>query len=321
MSVAGHRLWVFAAIVVLAAALRLPALDVRPMHTDEAVHAAKFARLLQQGLYEYDPEEYHGPTLNYLTLIPARVRASRPTRTSTRSPCAACRPSSASCWWPPTSCSCRSSGSVRRLSLPSSRCLARDGLLQPVLYPGDAPGCFQLRRAHLHLPLSADASRVLGGRSGCVGGADGRDERDVGDRIRVDGGGARVLVGVEATAAGSRPADGSTANDGSSCRSRPDGARRVGPALFVLLQPAARDRRRGGGVHDVRGTAGSSSWHIHPWHYYFGLLLYAGSEGGPVWTEAAIVVSPSSASWWCLLGKRVRAVTDRCSRFSAPTPC
>lgn len=67
--------WVFAAIVVLAAALRLPALDARPMHADEAVHAAKFSRLLEQGRYEYDPEEFHGPTLNYLTLIPARVRS------------------------------------------------------------------------------------------------------------------------------------------------------------------------------------------------------------------------------------------------------
>jgi uncharacterized protein (TIGR03663 family) len=41
------------------------------MHGDEAVHAVKFEDLLEQGVYEYDPEEYHGPTLNYLTLIPA----------------------------------------------------------------------------------------------------------------------------------------------------------------------------------------------------------------------------------------------------------
>ncbi len=41
------------------------------MHTDEAVGAAKFGQLLDDGLYEYDPFEYHGPTLNYLTLIPS----------------------------------------------------------------------------------------------------------------------------------------------------------------------------------------------------------------------------------------------------------
>lgn len=39
------------------------------MHTDEAVHADKFRDLLEAGQYEYDPDEYHGPTLNYFTLI------------------------------------------------------------------------------------------------------------------------------------------------------------------------------------------------------------------------------------------------------------
>ncbi len=68
------RTSIFGAIVVLAALLRLPALDVRPMHADEAVHAAKFGKLLEQGVYQYDPDEYHGPTLNYLTLIPAYAR-------------------------------------------------------------------------------------------------------------------------------------------------------------------------------------------------------------------------------------------------------
>ena len=71
---AGRTVWVFAAVVLLAGALRFPALDLRPMHADEAVHAAKMGRLLEQGRYEYDPAEYHGPTLNYFTLLPARAR-------------------------------------------------------------------------------------------------------------------------------------------------------------------------------------------------------------------------------------------------------
>ena len=44
------------------------------MHADEAVHAAKMGQLLDQGRYEYDPAEFHGPTLNYLTLVPAWLR-------------------------------------------------------------------------------------------------------------------------------------------------------------------------------------------------------------------------------------------------------
>lgn len=41
------------------------------MHTDEAVHAIKFGALLEDNHYRYDPVEYHGPTLNYFSLIPA----------------------------------------------------------------------------------------------------------------------------------------------------------------------------------------------------------------------------------------------------------
>ena len=54
-----------------ALALRLPQLQQRPMHTDEAVHAVKFGSLLEEGYYRYDSHEFHGPTLNYLTLVPA----------------------------------------------------------------------------------------------------------------------------------------------------------------------------------------------------------------------------------------------------------
>ncbi|MBK7259308.1 MAG: hypothetical protein IPI01_16185 [Ignavibacteriae bacterium] len=59
------------AVLLAGALLRLPDLAVRPMHTDEAVHAVKFGTLLESGDYRYDPYEYHGPTLNFLTLIPA----------------------------------------------------------------------------------------------------------------------------------------------------------------------------------------------------------------------------------------------------------
>jgi uncharacterized protein (TIGR03663 family) len=61
------------AATIVALALRLPRLHQRPMHGDEAVHADKFGELLEDGIYTYDPYEYHGPTLNYLTLIPARL--------------------------------------------------------------------------------------------------------------------------------------------------------------------------------------------------------------------------------------------------------
>jgi len=66
------RFWIAAiAILILAVALRAWRLDIRPMHCDEAVHAYKLGQLLEENYYRYDPQEYHGPTLNYFTLIPA----------------------------------------------------------------------------------------------------------------------------------------------------------------------------------------------------------------------------------------------------------
>jgi predicted membrane-bound mannosyltransferase len=55
-------LWIFALGV------RLPNLDERPMHTDEAVQADKAVKLWTTGKYVYDPEEYHGPSLYYFTI-------------------------------------------------------------------------------------------------------------------------------------------------------------------------------------------------------------------------------------------------------------
>ncbi|KPK77988.1 MAG: hypothetical protein AMJ79_01435 [Phycisphaerae bacterium SM23_30] len=68
------RCLIICAVVLAAAsalALRLPQLALRPMHTDEAVHAVKFGELLEEGRYRYDPYEYHGPTLYYFTLLSA----------------------------------------------------------------------------------------------------------------------------------------------------------------------------------------------------------------------------------------------------------
>src|SRR5689334_15134136 len=53
---------------VAALALRVPQLDLRPMHNDEAVNALKIQDLWQHGHYAYDPNEYHGPSLHYATL-------------------------------------------------------------------------------------------------------------------------------------------------------------------------------------------------------------------------------------------------------------
>lgn len=61
----------FTAVVLLllcvAAMIRLPFLDQRPFHHDEANQAYRFGLLLEQGDYQYDAQDHHGPTLYYLT--------------------------------------------------------------------------------------------------------------------------------------------------------------------------------------------------------------------------------------------------------------
>ncbi len=68
--------WLAAAggILIAAAVVRLYALELRPLHHDEGVNAFFMMRLLKEGGYQYDPSNYHGPTLYYLALVAARVQ-------------------------------------------------------------------------------------------------------------------------------------------------------------------------------------------------------------------------------------------------------
>ena len=59
-----------AALVILAVAmfLRGQDLSLRPFHHDEGVNGFFLTRLVREGVFKYDPSNYHGPTLYYLTL-------------------------------------------------------------------------------------------------------------------------------------------------------------------------------------------------------------------------------------------------------------
>jgi uncharacterized protein (TIGR03663 family) len=52
-------------VTLAAAVMRFSNLDNRTMHGDEAVNAVKFKTLLEDGRYQYDPHQYHGPSLYY----------------------------------------------------------------------------------------------------------------------------------------------------------------------------------------------------------------------------------------------------------------
>jgi uncharacterized protein (TIGR03663 family) len=60
-----------ALLLAVALGLRAPRLALRPMHSDEGVNALKFSALYVNNNYKYNPDEFHGPTLPYLTLAAA----------------------------------------------------------------------------------------------------------------------------------------------------------------------------------------------------------------------------------------------------------
>ena len=60
-------------LLALSASLRLSALDLRPLHHDEGSNAIFVLRLLHEGVYRYDPANYHGPVLFYLSALALRL--------------------------------------------------------------------------------------------------------------------------------------------------------------------------------------------------------------------------------------------------------
>jgi len=57
------------AIFVIGAVLRLYDLSLVPLHHDEGVNGNFLVRLVREGAYTYDPENYHGPTLYYFSAV------------------------------------------------------------------------------------------------------------------------------------------------------------------------------------------------------------------------------------------------------------
>jgi uncharacterized protein (TIGR03663 family) len=61
-------------ILLVGALLRFWQSDLKPLHHDEGVNGLFLVRLIRDGVYRYDPANYHGPTLYYFALSLARLR-------------------------------------------------------------------------------------------------------------------------------------------------------------------------------------------------------------------------------------------------------
>ena len=56
-------------ITAIAAFLRFFWLELKPLHHDEGVNGFFLTNLVRDGVYKYDPANYHGPTLYYISLF------------------------------------------------------------------------------------------------------------------------------------------------------------------------------------------------------------------------------------------------------------
>jgi uncharacterized protein (TIGR03663 family) len=287
----GLAWWLFAAIVVLAAALRVPGLALRPMHADESVHAAKMGRLLEQGWYEYDPVEFHGPTLNYLTLLPARLRGAvryadldEVTLRIVPAAMGVMLVAATALLVPLIGFRATALAALLCAVSPAmvyySRYYIQETLLVGFSFGALVSICRYLRSPRLVWAISAGVS---------VGLMQATKETWVIAVVSMAAG-----LGLTAVVERWRGAP----------RMLPDKTRWGWHLLAAALVAAAVSAlffssflRNPRGIADsvlayrtyMSRAAGFSTWHLHPWHYYFDLLLFFRAGGGPVFSEALIV--------------------------------
>lgn len=67
--------WIMSSTLIIgvAAFLRFYQLGLKPLHHDEGVNGWFLTTLFREGVYRYDPANYHGPTLYYIALAFARI--------------------------------------------------------------------------------------------------------------------------------------------------------------------------------------------------------------------------------------------------------
>jgi uncharacterized protein (TIGR03663 family) len=307
---------ILVALILLAAALRLPDLARRPMHADEGIHADKLGTLLEGGGYVYDPSEFHGPTLYYLTLVPAWLTGARRYADLDEA-------------------TLRSVPAVLGVALVAAGFAARAFLgvpaaLAAALLTALSPAMVFYSRYYIHETLLVffTFGALLG----------------LGSYARRPGPLAALLTGasaglMHATKETAALALGSlllalvltTLVERSRGEGRPPvwggalgrdlllvglAAGIVSALLFSSFLANPR-----GVVDSVRAydvyleRAGATSLHAHPWHYYLTLLAHFPARGAPLWTEGAILVAAvvGGLSGW--VGKGAPGADPRVVRF------
>ncbi len=276
--------------ILAAAALRLPGLDLRPMHADEAILADITGTLLETGSYRYDPRNFHGPALHYAAavlawLTGARTYAALDERLLRAVPAVFGILLAAGPWLIRRGMGRRAAAGAVVLAAvsPAMVYYSRYYIPEMVLVcatfgtiacgwryawsrkAGWAAGCgccaglMWAAKETSILAFAAMAAALALAR------AAGRSAGGGGGRPPVAKGHLALGIGAAFLTAGLLL---------SSFLGNPSGI--VGP--FHSYEAAYLDRA----LH--------SSAHAHPWSYYFSLLLWFREPGGPLWSEGAILL-------------------------------
>lgn len=274
----------------LALFYRVPNLETRPLHTDEAILATKTAEFWTTGRFAYDPSDYHGPALHYAVGLIGTLGGWGAPET-----------------WPDTQV--RWVAVVCSMVLLVTTLLARDalgrfGTVMAMLLTAVSPMMVYYSRYYIMemllamlvaLSLASLWRYTQGGRRGwlavagvCLGLQHATKETFV---INV---GALFCgwIAARVIAGGFEPKTNSLSFGGSS--SRP------GRPVWWVLVPAivVSVAAFSGGFHDWEAVKESAttyanylrrsegSGHEKPWYYYLGLIFY--HKDTMVWTEALI---------------------------------
>jgi uncharacterized protein (TIGR03663 family) len=303
---------IFLVPVLLAAVLRFPGLAARPMHADEAVHADKFGTLLEGGGYAYDPSEYHGPTLYYLTLPSAWLQGARRyvqiDEITLRAVPATLGVALVAAHL----------GATGLLGLPGAAAAALLAAISPAMvfysryYIHEVPLVFftfgmLLAASHLLRRPSAAAALLAGVCAGLMHATKETAPLALGSMVLA----LALTLLVDRWRGQARPP----------IRGVLQSRHVLLAALSALLVSgvlfSSFFSRPEGVVDSVRAfaiyanRARAMTWHFHPWHYYLGLLVDSPSRGTPVWTEGLIVLLAAAG---CVAGW-VKGVPEANSRF------
>ncbi len=299
----------FSGVIVAALFLRCGDLSFRPLHNDEAINAFKLRKLWSEGEYRYDPHEYHGPTLYYLSLpvlaVAARFQAAQPDEVSMRSVPLAF--------------------GVLLILVPLIAVggLGRSGILFAGLLTAVSPAFVYFSRYYIHELLLVFFSAVFlaglwryrirpgAGWAAMTGAALALMYATKETFVFTLG---ATACGLMLSVLGPRGGEITATN---AAETRPGGALTslgnllrgvartpwshvlllLGVASVVALLFFTSFFSNPGGALDALKTylvwfqrAGGATPHVHPWYFYFQRLVWFRYPGGPVWSELEILV-------------------------------